>query len=449
MKIGKLARAMLMSIIIITMNYAVSATNHVVISEVLYDPAGTESGGEAVEIYNPTNDSIDISGWTIRTESSSADATIPDSTTLASGGYYLIADSGWSTMRDDLSWEEADHEEAITMYNTDSGIALVELNGTIIDAVGWGNSTGIPEELYELEPAAHVASGKSLVRIDVDSDDNINDFTESNVEFKNSTSETVEINNSEEVVLEVEVENTAPSVSSIAISDDDTLVEGFQVIPEAGGTRVVDVFVNVSDLDGVDNIEFVEIVFRNNTITMTQQNNLSNTTAKYTGTIDMDYYDAAGEYNVTVVAGDSVLNDSSGTSFQYYEMIAIELDSSGLQFPKASPGGVLELSGDTIMSTTDMPSVRNIGNVQVDVGIQGSDMTDGTNSIGVENIAYTFDNDFSGAMSGVLGLVMQTVVIGMETGADSVVPLGFRLNIPSSTPSGNYSGSVVVMAMGG
>ncbi|HDQ71193.1 MAG TPA: DUF11 domain-containing protein [Chloroflexi bacterium] len=37
--------------------------SHVLISEVLYDPIGLDTGREWVEIYNPTNEHVDLSGW--------------------------------------------------------------------------------------------------------------------------------------------------------------------------------------------------------------------------------------------------------------------------------------------------------------------------------------------------------------------------------------------------
>ncbi|MGC9024294.1 MAG: lamin tail domain-containing protein [Chloroflexia bacterium] len=39
--------------------------DHLLVSEVLYDPEGTDAGKEWVEIYNPTNHPVDLSGWTL------------------------------------------------------------------------------------------------------------------------------------------------------------------------------------------------------------------------------------------------------------------------------------------------------------------------------------------------------------------------------------------------
>jgi hypothetical protein len=441
---GMMKRIMIALAIFAILAPLCNAIDHVVITEVLYDPVNTESGGEAVEIYNPTNGSVDISGWVLRTESSASDATIPSGTVLLPEQYYLIADSNWETMRDDLSWDEADHTEPITLMNSDSGVALVD-SGVVIDAVGWGDPLGIPDDLYETVPAAMVSPGKSLLR-DGDSDNNVLDFSESEPGMKNST---MVFDDSNSIILEVSVENNAPTVESVVISpDDDGFAAGVQVIPEPGSVKTVTITADVADADGANTIQSVLVYVKDEGVDMVKTSTLSNTTAVYSADISMQYYDAGGLYNVTVTASDSGGNSSAMSVFEYYEMIAIELDTSGLQFPKSGPGSALEMHGDYAMSTADAPSVRNIGNVMIDVGIEGSDMTDGGNSIGVDNLMYTFDNDFGSSLSGVLSAVMQTVVYGMEVGENAVVPLGFRLEIPSDTPTGNYSGSVTVVASG-
>ena len=45
----------------------VNATLHVVINEVELNPPGTDAGNEWIELYNPTNYSIDLEGWRIST----------------------------------------------------------------------------------------------------------------------------------------------------------------------------------------------------------------------------------------------------------------------------------------------------------------------------------------------------------------------------------------------
>ena len=158
------------------------ASASIVINQVLYDPIATESGGEAVELRNTGSLAVDISGWVIATESSDVDATIPNGAILQPGSTYLIADEGWDANKDDKSWRSADYEEKITLGNSDSGVALLA-NGTVIDAVGWGDVEGIEGSLYDGSPAVLVASGRSLLRTQ-DTNDNSEDFTESIADFQ-------------------------------------------------------------------------------------------------------------------------------------------------------------------------------------------------------------------------------------------------------------------------
>ncbi len=155
---------------------------NVVISQVLYDPVGTESGGEAVELKNEGSSAVDISGWVLATESSATDAAIPQNTVLQPGKTFLITDEGWNSSRDDSSWRSADYEEKITLGNSDSGVALLN-NGSVVDAVGWGDEQNIDGNLYEGSPASPVSSGKALLRSQ-DSDDNSEDFSEAAADFQ-------------------------------------------------------------------------------------------------------------------------------------------------------------------------------------------------------------------------------------------------------------------------
>lgn len=153
----------------------------VVIQQVLYDPVGSESGGEAVELKNFGDSPVDISGWVIATESSASDATLPDGSVISAGGVFLVADKGWSEKRDDLDWRLADLEEPITLGNSDGSVALFD-GESVVDAVAWGVVEELESGLFEGSPASPVASGRVLLRLD-DSNDNSVDFVESLADF--------------------------------------------------------------------------------------------------------------------------------------------------------------------------------------------------------------------------------------------------------------------------
>jgi hypothetical protein len=68
---------------------ASAATGSVVINEILANPS---DGVEWVELYNPTDNSVDISSWKVKDNGTFG--TIPSNTTLASHGYYVVEYSG-------------------------------------------------------------------------------------------------------------------------------------------------------------------------------------------------------------------------------------------------------------------------------------------------------------------------------------------------------------------
>jgi hypothetical protein len=433
------------------------AADNVMISEVLYDPAVTESGGEAVELYNPTDNPVDISGWVLKTESSATDATIPGGTVLGAKTFYLVADSGWSSSRDNASWPDADHEEAITMSNSDAGVALMHANGTILDAVGWGDAAGISAGLYEGTPAALASPGNSLKRTDLttDSDENSADFAEAVPDLQNSSITTGlgtgSSNSSESVTVSVDIENNAPSADLVLVlGDEDAVTAGVQISPVPGEIKTVLLTADVTDLDGTSNIESVTAVVTGageKTVAMTKIADLSNTTATYSADVDMYFHDTAGAYDVTVVVADASTNGTGNAMFDYLSMTAVSIDASSLQFTGATLGGTSTINGDFALSTADSPSVRNIGNTQLDIGLYGSDLVDGAKNIGIGNLKYSFDNDFGSSLAGTLSDTMQVQSMGLANSADSVISLGFQLFVPATTQNGNYTGQVTIVAV--
>lgn len=455
----KRAKLVIYMLMILFMPGLCLAIDHVVISEALYDPVGTETGGEAVVLYNPTGSDIDISGYIIMTESSATDATVPAGTLLAPGQSYLIADAGWSTLRDNASWNDADHEEAITLSNTDAGVAAAYPNGTVIDALGWGSAAGIGAGLYEGEPALPATAGLSLRRIypDTDTDDNFADFVEGEPQLLNSESPAGETGGEENrtggeaINLSITVTNTPPHIDSIALSPDDSGSTGVQVMPVPEGNREIAISAEVTDPDGISPALNVRATITGPEWTKTlllglaEQTNI--TTAEYNETLEMQFYDDAGEYTVTITANDSAATAGSSAVFEYMSMAAITIDTTALQFTGARPGQTASITGDFALSTQDSPTIRNAGNTQIDIGLYATDLTDGTKRISAGNIAYSFDNDFGSPLSGILANSMKIQALGLMNSADSVTSLGFQLNIPQETQNGNYTGQVTIVAV--
>jgi len=132
----------------------------VIINEVQYDPpqSGTDAAWEWVELYNPTNASVDLSGWTIG--DNAANDSVP-SFFLPPGKFAIIAAA--ANFSDNFPGctctivYMADGAIGNGLNNTGDRVILKDSAGTTIDAISYGTDT-----TYTTLP--DVAAGHSLER---------------------------------------------------------------------------------------------------------------------------------------------------------------------------------------------------------------------------------------------------------------------------------------------
>jgi len=244
----------------------------------------------------------------------------------------------------------------------------------------------------------------------------------------------------------------SPTVDSITITpDDDSVTSGVQIDPNPGGAKPVTVSVVVSDPNGYGDISSVNITDiapdpahgDPSPVTLEYQSGSgSGNTATYAGTFDMQFYDAPTEYTVTVTAKDTGgLSGNNSSTFNYTSCNAMSLDASTIAFGSIDPGENNTVAGDGDMGTTGSPTVRNTGNVEIDVNITGSDMISGGDTI---------TKDCMDAQVNTLGYrdlgVARCFDANMAAGASSLESVDFRLNVPYGTPAGSYTGSVTLTA---
>lgn len=360
----------------------------VVISQVLYAPSGTDSGGEAVELYNEADAAADISGWKIDTEKAAADATIPNGTVLQSKSRYLITDVNWSILKDDKSWRNADYEEVITMYNSDSGVALKDAFGNAVDAVGWGNASEIAEGLYKGTPAAVVAKGNSLQRIKY-TGDNAADFIEALADFSGGSSIPVKVNVSEEnisVVEKVWLSSYKPQSKLTVYAKANTTMP---VVALFEG-RSYDMFANASE---------------------------------YYAVIDVASA-APGNYTVTVVTGDS----AKDAMFEVIAVKSLEILGSGI-----------EVNAKAGREEIVMFSVKNSGNVAFELQVSSKGLFNGNSSI--KNIKYSID------ASSYRQLDEQPISSGVQLLPGITADVKLAILPPRGIKPGVYTGKVYVSAV--
>lgn len=151
----------------------VPTLDHIVMSEVYYDPDaahGTEGNNDAnewVELYNPTDSEVDISGWRL-VDGSTSDV-LPATTTIAARGYLLIV----ATSSTEGFWDVPTTTPVVNLGsaignglgNASDELFLQMADQTDVDAVSWGTNVSA------FDPAApDIADGHSLARTDEDTD---------------------------------------------------------------------------------------------------------------------------------------------------------------------------------------------------------------------------------------------------------------------------------------
>lgn len=188
------------------------------INEVMYHPVENEGTNEWIELYNPSSEPIDITGWTIADEKEvdrlQADPVHGDGTTIIQPeGYAIITDLG-TTVYEAFTVEKnavrlSVDDSTLCGYglnNQAEKLLLADPSGTVIDAMEWGKEyDDVPGK-----PAPLVTKGNSLARVQ-DTDDSSMDFIESTTPTPGSANiiagQDDQQNNTEE-----ETSTTAPSV---------------------------------------------------------------------------------------------------------------------------------------------------------------------------------------------------------------------------------------------
>ena len=164
----------------------VSCSANPVINEIMYDPTENDNYNEWIELYNPTNQSINITGWTI-TDNAATDTIEPDqdhgngTTIIQPKGYAILTDHGtkiyenYSIPYNTILLYIDDKSIGNGLGNTGDKLVLKNKNNETIDVVEWiqddCNITGMP--------AYGVKEGCTLSRYNnTDNNDSKIDFIE-------------------------------------------------------------------------------------------------------------------------------------------------------------------------------------------------------------------------------------------------------------------------------
>ncbi len=155
---------------------------NVMINEVLYDPDGSDTGYEWIELYNPTEENINLFGWIIQKAGSEFENVliIADNYFIPAYSYFLIGEEFVpnTDITADLAFQNGG--------SATDGIRLISADTLWTDTMLYDepNSNGLPDDVSDPGEffAPDVSSGNTLARIQdgVDSDNCELDFFECN-----------------------------------------------------------------------------------------------------------------------------------------------------------------------------------------------------------------------------------------------------------------------------
>ncbi|MFT4297924.1 MAG: lamin tail domain-containing protein, partial [Candidatus Woesearchaeota archaeon] len=263
------------------------------ITQVLYNPLITSTGGEAVEIYNPNDFSVNLAGYTLHTTTRQPDVVFPDNAFIPPRSYFLVADIGWNEKKDSPLYPFADYKQAMTMRMTDGGVAIIDPNQVMVDAVGWGNADGIGLPFYRGVPASYTVRGEALVRINFTNDNSI-DFISSLPKFENSKGETTDPRNSA-ILLNLEIFGVDSYIKNVSIPYDFDDV----ILLSPGKQKKFNITFFISEL--LDDFDAYVSIKKNNSEHQFLSSSLSSNMDsyhKYVSSIALDYYLEPGEYEI-------------------------------------------------------------------------------------------------------------------------------------------------------
>ncbi len=163
----------------------------------------------------------------------------------------------------------------------------------------------------------------------------------------------------------------------------------------------------------------------------------------YSGTFQMKFSDEPGDYVVVIKAEDnSNAIDLYQNKFKYLDTIGFAIDEASINFGPLVPGRTTNLLGDFNFDTGNAEcilTIKNIGNVPINLTASATDLISGANSIAKNNLQIKIDEKGPFSMDTARSYDIKLLPAGtLNFDASLFVPLG--------TPSGKYTGSLTLAA---
>ncbi|MFH2027676.1 MAG: hypothetical protein ABIJ08_00925 [Nanoarchaeota archaeon] len=246
--------------------------------------------------------------------------------------------------------------------------------------------------------------------------------------------------------MTVTVGSSGPQVDSVVVANAD---------PTAGSTTQITITTQITDTNGVEDIEEVTAGFTvgspdngNNITTMNRGicTDVDGNTIQCIATYNMQFYDPAQTYTIQVYAKD--VGGASHTltdNFAYSSLLALELDADTIAFGSMSVSQTVEKVGDEDMGSTGSATIKNQGNAIIDAQIYATNFAGSTDSFG----AGQAEAQFAALGYSVLSNTPGRTETGLDLaiGSSSLENVDFKLTIPTGALPEAYTSTITVNAV--
>ena len=117
----------------------------VLINEINYNSSSAFDPGDWVELYNPGNTSVDLSGWIFRDEQESHRFQLPEQTILPAGGYVVICQNGAAMSASFADLGECLGDFSFGLSGEGDRVDLLDSFGRIVDTVLYDDAPPWPQ----------------------------------------------------------------------------------------------------------------------------------------------------------------------------------------------------------------------------------------------------------------------------------------------------------------
>nr|WP_263013019.1 tandem-95 repeat protein [Ancylothrix sp. D3o] len=408
----------------------------VVINEVAWMGTQANATDEWIELFNPTSNAIDLTGWTIPSGTGTT-ITITNGV-IAAGGYFLLERTSDATVNS----LPANFVYTGGLNNTTgTSLTLRSSEGTIIDSA---NADG---GVWPAGSNTAATARFTMERIDPTSPDIDSNWRTNNGIIRNGTDA---LGNN--ILGTPSAQNSVYATPGVVITESG----GSTVLTEGGATDsytvvlrtpvTAPVTVNLTNVGGQTTTTAGSLTFDNTnwnvaqTVTVTAVNDPT-AEGTHTGTIQHSITSTDSRYNIAVVPVNASITDNdsnppvislASASLSYTENSGVVVVDSGASVSDSDSadfnGGVLtvQFSGATGLGE-DSLSIQNVGNGAGQIGVAGSTISYGGVAIGT----------FSGGNNGSTPLVVNLNAIANITAVSALLKNIVYLNNsenPSATP---------------